>query len=292
MTSRFSAVVLTCFVAAFACGSTSVAHAQTQASCTFHLFTLASSAANPVIYPYGVNDFGTVVGYADFGSKASPRFRAFIHYSNGSTRYVVPSGAVSSSFGGRNNAGITTGTYYDSNNRTHPFLLNGSTISSYPAPRNSGLGGINKYVSVVGSAIDLNGVQHGFKHYANGFTTLLDYPGAKGTTAVGVNDSGFVVGWYVDTAGSENGFIYRTGKWAKLDYPNSTITTELWGISNKGTIVGITGGPRSFMYSNGSFKLISYKSSPTEVRAIAPGGLVAGRVKLSDGYHGFMAACH
>jgi hypothetical protein len=46
------------------------------------------------------------------------------------------------------------------------------------------------------------------------------------------------------------------------------------------------------MCSSGTFKLISYKSSPTEVRAIAPGGLVAGRVKLSDGYHGFVAACH
>jgi hypothetical protein len=46
------------------------------------------------------------------------------------------------------------------------------------------------------------------------------------------------------------------------------------------------------MYSNGGFKLISYNSKPTEVRAIAPGGLIAGRVKLSDGYHGFLAACH
>lgn len=292
MTSRCFSAFLSCLLTAVVSICTSAAHAQTQASCTFHLFTLGSSAASPVIYPYGVNDFGTMVGYADFGSKASPRFRAFIHYSSGGTHYVVPSGAVSSSFGGRNNAGVTAGTYYDSNNRTHPFTLYRSTISPVPAPRNSGLGGINKYVSIVGSAFDLNGVQHGFKHYANGITTLLDYPGAKGTTAVGVNDSGFVVGWYVDTAGSENGFIYRTGKWAKLDYPNSTITTELWGISNNGTIVGMTGGPRSFLYNNGTFKLISYKSSPTEVRAIAPGGLVAGRAKLSDGYHGFVAACH
>jgi uncharacterized membrane protein len=280
-----------CLIAA-SCLSTQIVHAQTQASCTFHLFTLGSSAWSPVIYLNGVNDYGTVVGNADFGPNASPRFRAFIRYSNGGTHYVVPTGAISSSFGGRNDAGITTGTYYDSSNLSHPFLLNGSTMSPYPAPRNSGLAGINKYVSVVGSAIDLNGVQHGFKHYKNGITTLLDYPGAKSTTAVGVNDSGVVVGWYVDTAGSENGFIYRTGKWAKLDYPNSTLTTELWGISNNGMIVGMTGGPRSFMYSNGTFKLVSYNSSPTEVRAVAPGGLLAGRVKLSDGYHGFVAACH
>lgn len=273
-------------------GSLGIAHAQSNASCTFHLFTLGSSAASPVIYVHGVNDYGTVVGQADFGQNASPRFRAFIHYSGGVTRYVVPTGATSSIFGGRNDAGITTGTYYDANNRTHPFLLDGSTMSQYPAPRNSTLAGINKYVSVVGSAIDLTGKQHGFKHYANGYTTLLDYPGAKGTTAVGVNDSGLVVGWYTDSAGTESGFIYRSGQWAKLDFPNSTITTELWGISNAGTIVGITGGSRSFMYSSGTFKLISYNSSPTEVNTIAPGGLIAGRVKLSDGYHGFMAACH
>jgi hypothetical protein len=46
------------------------------------------------------------------------------------------------------------------------------------------------------------------------------------------------------------------------------------------------------MYTNKTFKLIAYKSSPTEVRAVAPGGLIAGRVKLSDGYHGLLAACH
>jgi hypothetical protein len=159
------------------------------------------------------------------------------------------------------------------------------------APSGAGLNGINKYNSIVGSYLDTNANEHGFKRYSNGSLTYLNYPGAKQTTAVGINDSGVVVGWYTDTAGSENGFIYRAGQWAKLDYPNSTITTELYGISNAGTIVGTTGGPRSFLYKNGTFKLISYNSSPTEVHAIAPGGLVAGRTSLSDGYHGFIAAC-
>ena len=281
-----------CLFAAVICISAGVAKAQTQASCTFHLFTLGSTASSPVIYTKGVNDYGTVVGDADFGTNASPRFRAFIHYSGGGTRYLVPSGASGSSFGGRNNAGLTTGTYSDSSNHTHPFLLNGSTMTPISAPSGAGLAGINKYNSIAGSYLDSNANQHGFKRFSNGSITYLNYPGARGTTAVGINDSGAVVGWYVDTAGSENGFIYHSGQWAKLDYPNSTITTELWGISNSGAIVGITGGPRSFMYTNGVFKLISYPNSiATEVNAIAPGGLVAGRVKLSDGYHGFVAAC-
>lgn len=52
----------------------SVAQAQTKASCTFHTFTLPST---PKVTVTGVNDFGTVVGIADFGKSASLQFRAF-----------------------------------------------------------------------------------------------------------------------------------------------------------------------------------------------------------------------
>src|SRR5205823_696456 len=92
-------------IASLTCILMHTAQAQTQASCTFHLFTLGSTASSPVIYVHGVNDYGTVVGDADFGKSASPRFRAFIHYSGSGTHYVVPSGATGSSFGGRNDAG-------------------------------------------------------------------------------------------------------------------------------------------------------------------------------------------
>jgi hypothetical protein len=116
---------------------------------------------------------------------------------------------------------------------------------------------------------------------------------SQGNLPIGTNDYGTVVGFYDDNANAEHGFVTHGGQWATLDYPNSTITTELFGISNAGVIVGITGGPRSFIYVNGTFKLIKVPNSiATEARAITPSRLIAGRVKMSDGYHGFTATCH
>src|SRR5256885_14332009 len=80
------------------------AYAQTQqASCTFHTFSLTQSPQ--MVTVTGVNDYGTVVGYAAFGEGASRQQRAFIHSSGGGTTYWMPSGAQASGFGGRHGAG-------------------------------------------------------------------------------------------------------------------------------------------------------------------------------------------
>jgi probable HAF family extracellular repeat protein len=251
--------------------------AQTQqASCTFHTFSLPS---NPqMIFVTGVNDYGTVVGEADFA--ASPRARAFIHYSGGSTTYWVPSGAKGSGFGGHNDAGVTTGAYTDSSGQPHAFLLRGSTLTSIARPLRADPAGINKYNSVVGTYDDSNGHDHGFKRYSDGNVIHLTYPGALETRAFGINDGGIIVGFYNGTDSAEHGFIYRNGQWAKLQFPNATQSTELYGISNSGVIVG-QGQAHAYMYKNGTSKEISAPGSvETQVRAIA------------DPTHGFLAACH
>jgi hypothetical protein len=181
-----------------------ISQAQTQASCTFHQFTLPS---NPQIFVKGVNDYGTVVGMADFGASASPQFRAFIHYSNGSTTYWVPSGATASEFGGRNNSGVTTGAYGDASGQWHAVLRKGSTTTPISTPNHGAPAGINKYNSLVGSYSDSNRNPHGFKRYSNGSIVHLDYPGATGTYANGTNDDGGIVGFYNGTDGAEHGFI-------------------------------------------------------------------------------------
>lgn len=260
--------------------------AQTQASCTFHTFSLTS---NPQIFVTGVNDYGTVVGYADFGVNASPRFKAFIHYSGGNTSYWLPSGAQQSSFGGRNDSGVTTGYYYDSSYRGHPVLLKGSTVTAISTPGNGSPNGINKYGTIAGGYTDSSGKGHGFKRYSNGSAIHLNFPGAVDTDAVGINDHGVVVGTYVGTDAAEHGYIYNNGAWAKLQYPTATQSTELFGISNNNVIVG-QGQAHAFLYANGTFKDISVPgSSSTQVRAIAPGGLIAGMADLT---HGFVASCH
>src|SRR5437868_12143148 len=129
--------------------STSSSQAQTaQASCTFHIFSLSSNPQS--IWVTGVNDYGTVVGFADIGTGTPPQSRAFIHYSSGGTTYWLPSGAKSSGFGGRNDAGVTTGAFVDSANQRHAFLLKGSTLTPIVRPYGAGPAGINKYNTVVG----------------------------------------------------------------------------------------------------------------------------------------------
>jgi hypothetical protein len=246
------------------------AQAQTaQASCTFHQFSLPMS---PQIFVSGVNDYGTVVGSADFGTK---NFKAYIHYSNGSTTYWLPSGAKQSGFGGRNNAGVTTGAYLDASSQRHVFLLKGSTLTPISSPAGASPVGINKYNTTVGSYADSHGNSHGFRSYSNGSVTHLNYPGATGTFSNGINDSGAIVGFYFGTDGAEHGFIYHNGAWAKLQFPNAPLATELYGISNAGVIVG-QGQAHAYMYKSGTVKeIVLPGSTETDVRAIAPGGLIA-----------------
>jgi uncharacterized membrane protein len=271
---------------AIVCSTIPAARAQTQASCTSHVFSLPFK---PQIYVSGVNDYGTVVGLADFGKSAFPQFKAFIHYKNGSTTYWIPPGATVSFFGGRNNAGVTSGSYLDASNHRHPFLRKGSTLTLISTPTNDAPVGINKYNTVVGAYLDSNGNEHGFKRYSNGTIIHLNYPGATDTGATGINDSGVVVGTYFGADSAEHGFIYHRGQWAKLQFPNAPLSTELFGISNAGVIVG-QGQAHAYLYKSGISREISVPgSTQTEVRAIAPGGLIAG---MSDLTHGFLASCH
>jgi hypothetical protein len=282
-----------------------VTEAQTQASCTFKLFLLNSADPNnPAGYVGGVNDWGTVVGVADFGTSS----RAFTRYSGGAVSYWLPSGAVFSGFAARNNNGVTAGSYTDSSGQVHAFLLKGSTVTPVIDPKAASgstvIYGINNWNSAVGTYFDTNGKHHSFKRYSNGsFIDLPNYPYAishwgSSTSAAAINDSGVIVGSYEDGTlirsgtPSVQGFIYRNGQWATLDYPDpNTTQTSLVGISNAGVIVG-SADFGSFLYAHGTFKLIQVPNSTyTYVRGIAAGGLISGYAVLSDGLHGFTAMC-
>jgi len=268
------------------------AQAQVQASCTFHLFKLPTS---PGLFPRGVNDWGTIVGDADFGGGPPHKFEAFIRFSGGGVSYFLPAGALSSVFFARNNLGVAVGSYTDASKHGHSFILQGSTLIPVVDPKaipNSTLVfGINRWNSTVGFYIDsaVNGIQHGFKRFSNGNFLDLDYPGAQATSPAGINDRGVVVGSYSnDPSGPVvHGFIYHNGSWATLDVPNS-IVSGIVGISNAGVMVAAT-DHGSFLYENGKFKLIKVPNSVfTNVTGISPDGLIVGTTATS----GFLAACH
>ncbi|HEX3739420.1 MAG TPA: hypothetical protein VHV29_06810 [Terriglobales bacterium] len=79
--------------------SVSYSQVQTQASCTFTSFKAPGLLG-------GVNDYRSTVGQ----SSANPEL-GFIRYSNGSITYFSPPNAGSTSFTGRNDAGVSAGFY-------------------------------------------------------------------------------------------------------------------------------------------------------------------------------------
>jgi uncharacterized membrane protein len=283
------------------------ASAQTQASCQFVKFNTRFFVNNGhrVLYPSGVNDNGAVVGAAyddvDFS------VRGFTRFPNGSITYYRHN-SLDTYFMDRSNAGITIGVagppFSLGTTSGMPFFLKGSTFTPFTMT----IGGttykkftvwsINRWGTTVGAFTDSSGKKHGFKRFSDGKAIRLDFPGAAQTEAMAINDNGTIVGYFSKTASPNlwrHGFIYsKNGQWAKLDHPNSTLQTELTGISDSNLIIGTTikgsNATGSFLYNNGTFKKIVMPNSnvPTYANGVSPGkDLITG----FSGYKGFIATC-
>lgn len=289
-----SAAILLCFSAA------SIAQAQIQqAVCTFTPFTLPGTQGFTVS---GVNSFGTVVGQAVFANAPS---QGFIRYAGGGVKYYLVPNSLFTSFTGRNDNGVSIGTYaLVGTVTTKGFILNGSTLTSISFPQRGPRGtiptGINKWNTVVGYFIDSNQAYHGFKRYTNGSVVTLDYPGALWTYPSAINDYGTIVGGYIDANGSHQ-FIYHNGQWATLDFSAEFVgegtTHSAVGISNAGVILGIVTWRFSFtfLYDHGVFKDVDDPAADfgnTVASDMASNGMLAGTESINSVYHGFTATCN
>ncbi len=168
------------------------------------------------------------------------------------------------------------GTYNDSANVGHGFLLNGGHYTTLDDP-NATFGGttptaINNFGLIPGYYFGPTQEAHGFL-YSHGTYVPLDDPNASpvcldsvsvpGTTPSGVNDLGRVVGTYADLNGVYHGFVYSHGTFTTLDAPGAGTFadglqgTTLTGINDRGQIAGFyfdasdTG--HAFVYSIGQF---------------------------------------
>lgn len=270
------------------------AQAQTQATCSQNLFNL--NPGSTWVYPYMVNDSGTIVGLAQV---ATPEQNvALVQWANSGLSFPFGQHKVSL-LSGRNDNGASIGYLGAGQNPVPlagfpapflmgtPVLLNGTTATpiqfSVPTGQQLNVNSINIWNSIVGAGNIGDLKFHGFKRWSNGNITILDYPGAAQTVPMSINDAGAVVGYYADSSGQTHGFLYVNGKWATLDYPNAT-ATSLVGISNAGLIVGnatvngaqispVTGQPitTAFIYRNGTFKFFTIVNNPSDSVYVAVG---------------------
>jgi probable HAF family extracellular repeat protein len=282
-----------------------VAQAQTHAACTFNFFSPTTKFTTPngrpvVFQPLGIDDFGTIVGYA---FPSTPNHGGLIRWANGGLTSVKGTQRLVA----RNDHGTSVGLDL-TGTAGEGVLVNGPTSSPTITPivldvNNGGVNpsGINKWGTIVGQyATPDFSSSHGFKRWNNGTTHTLDFPGAlpDGTWPTGINDDGTVVGFYFGSDRLTHGFIFHNGQWATLDYPHAS-ATFLVGISNVGKIIGgaivvdATGRTFSheFLYENGTFKLIPIPG-PKALLSISPKqGLILGEFSGSVGIQAFIARC-
>lgn len=283
------------------------AHAQSLATCSFSLYRLASSQKDATD-PLGVNDFNTSVGaFNTLNSSGALVPRGFIRFANGSVSLFTAPHSRLTNINDRNDAGTMVGTSVDSTtDKFHGFVLHNGTFVAVNHPNAANgteLTRINKNGVILGAVFDSSDLQQGFK-LVNGSFTPIHFPGSNQTFPTGINDQGVIVGWYtLPVAGSSGvfqGFTLVNGAYHTVNVLNNSGSgTELRGISNAGTIVGIShsteAGVSFLRKSSGAVELISVPGSfSTEVTGISPvKGIIAGRALInSDGaWHGFTATC-
>lgn len=273
--------------------------AQTKASCQFHSLTAPSGYSFGMMT--GINDYGTVVGSANKGSSPGLFIAATVYSSGGVSFYSVPN-SYSTGFSQRNDSGINVGAYADftvPQHNSHGIVLHGSTLVkvNYPGAFNTGLSGINKYGSIVGSGQTGANVQVGFK-LVNGSFQKIAFPGfSTSTIPIAISDTGVIVGIYNVYSPQVHGFVDANGTYRKFDYPASNASTYLYGINSSGEIAGdylLAGGSfaQGFIYKNGVFKTVNYPgATATQVWGLSNKGVVVGNWSNPYTTGAFTAVC-
>jgi uncharacterized membrane protein len=159
-------------------------------------------------------------------------------------------GAIRAQPWGINNAGVTVGTYFDSSDVVHGYMLDGENLTNIDDPKAlpqwTFAYGINPDgpASVVGVYLSSEtGLYVGFLYKDGLYTDIPGPSGALETIADGINDSGAIVGYYVYIDATTNtaqvaGFLLRDGKYTTLNVPGTYGgNSYAYGINKSGQIV-------------------------------------------------------
>ncbi|MDQ6704336.1 MAG: PEP-CTERM sorting domain-containing protein [Acidobacteriota bacterium] len=184
--------------------------------------------------PFGINDAGTIAGYAHTVSTFG-----FVEGGGNFNAYSVPGSLITQVYGLNSNGDIV-GHYLASDGSGHGFELRGGRLTTidYPGAQDTDAFGINSRGQIVGTYVDTTG-RHGFlfdgMHFAR-----VDFPQSTGTQLAGINNQGQIVGSYIANSGMTFGLFLNggpSGMFSTLSVPGSIFSTAL-GVNDSGSVVG------------------------------------------------------
>jgi hypothetical protein len=198
-----------------------------------------------------------------------------------------------------NDVGGIVGTFIDSKNVGHGFLLYQGKLTTFMFPHSTstGVNDMSRNGIIVGSfSVASDTRQHAFMAHSGGFheITVPGHPDAD-VTVTGVNANGDVVGnFFVAGAVNATGFLLRSGKLTILSFPGATGGTLPTSINDEGVVVGgyLIAGVNTnlaFTWKDGVFSNIDPPGNDGFVTAtkVSNSGAVVGFYEAFDGTHGF-----
>jgi uncharacterized membrane protein len=199
-----------------------------------------------------------------------------------------------------NDLGGIAGTFLDSKNVAHGFLLYQGRLTTFMFPGSTGtsVSDMSRNGIIVGGYSTKDGKGHAYMVHAGGFRTITlpGHPNAD-VTVNGVNSNGDIVGIFsTDQGASTTGFLLRNGKLTILSFPGATGGTVPTSINDQGVVVGgyfinLVNTNPAFMWKKGVFSNIKPPDSIPEpfvfANKISNSGVVVGSYQPESGGSGF-----
>jgi uncharacterized membrane protein len=209
-----------------------------------------------------------------------------------------PAPATNGQAAALNDLGGIAGTFLDSKNVAHGFLLYQGKLTTFMFPGSTGtsVSDMSRNGIIVGGYSTKDGKGHAYMVHAGGFRTITlpGFPNAD-LTVTGVNANGDVVGTINSETLPVNGFLLHNGKVTILSFPGADITQPT-SINDEGVIVGgylvqsVNSNP-AFMWKDGVFSNIKPPDSIPEpfvfANKISNSGVVVGSYQPESGGSGF-----